>query len=110
MKSLHSTFTQPELLQTKEGNGWRPEKGADRVDALKGSRLRLPGLPSILQLHMKRFQYDWNTGVMSKINDACLFPEVSSDSITFVYFFLLGNVIFIMEFGHWIVDYYRYRN
>jgi len=66
----------PELLSEKEGNGWRPEKGADKVDALKGSLLRAQGLPSLLQLHLKRFRYDWQTDVMSKINDKFEFPEV----------------------------------
>ena len=77
---MKETFTQPELLSTAEGNGWRPEKGADRVDAWKGSLLRQQGLPSVLQLHLKRFNYDWNTGIMSKINDPFLFPEVRRSS------------------------------
>jgi ubiquitin carboxyl-terminal hydrolase 7 len=69
-------FGTPELLSEKEGNGWRPEKGAPKVDALKGSLLRVAGLPSVLQCHLKRFQYDWQTDVMSKINDRFSFPEV----------------------------------
>ena len=74
-ETMKQTFTQPELLSVEEGNGWRPEKGADKVDALKGSLLRVQGLPSVLQLHLKRFQYNWQTDTMSKINDAFLFPE-----------------------------------
>lgn len=73
--SIKEAFTKPELLSKAEGNGWRPEKGAEKVDALKGSLLRAQGLPSILQLHLKRFHYDWSTDQMSKINDSFLFPE-----------------------------------
>jgi ubiquitin carboxyl-terminal hydrolase 7 len=73
--SLKHMFGQPELLSKAEGNGWRPEKDADKVDAHKGSLLRTPGLPSILQLHLKRFNYDWNTETMNKINDPFSFPK-----------------------------------
>jgi len=74
--ALEEMFSKPELLSEKEGNGWRPEKGADKVDALKGSLLRVQGLPSLLQLHLMRFNYDWQTDTMSKINDRCKFPKV----------------------------------
>ena len=46
-----------------------------KVDALKGSRLRAEGLPSILQLHLKRFTYDWNRDVMEKANVPFAFAE-----------------------------------
>lgn len=75
MESLHDLFGTPELLSEKEGNGWRPEKGQPKVDALKGSLLRVAGLPSLLQCHLKRFQYDWQTDVMSKLNDRFSFPK-----------------------------------
>mmetsp|Transcript_6268 Transcript_6268/g.13792 ORF Transcript_6268/g.13792 Transcript_6268/m.13792 type:complete len:125 (-) Transcript_6268:360-734(-) len=67
-------FTEPEILRVSEGNGWRPSKGAEKVDAYKGSSLQREGLPSLLQLHLKRFKYDWETGETSKINDCCSFP------------------------------------
>ena len=66
--SLAETFGEPELLRVSEGNGWRPAKGEDKVDALKGSRLLAQGLPAILQLHLKRFNYDWNRDLMEKSN------------------------------------------
>ena len=75
--TLQEMFTQPEILRVSEGNGWRPSKNADKVDAYKGSSLKLDGLPSLLQLHLKRFKYDWETGETSKINDCCSFPMVS---------------------------------
>jgi ubiquitin C-terminal hydrolase len=73
--SLAAAFGQAELLRVSEGNGWRPEKGADKVDALKGSLLRAPGLPPILQLHLKRFTYDWQRDVMEKNNQALRFSD-----------------------------------
>lgn len=76
MDSLQKSFGEPELLSEAEGNGWRPEKGADKVDAHKGSSLVARGLPSILQCHLKRFNYDWQTDTMSKLNSRFGFPEV----------------------------------
>ena len=79
-------FTEPEILRVSEGNGWRPSKGADKVDAFKGSSLKRDGLPSLLQLHLKRFKYDWETEETSKINDCCSFPVVSGIVVYFVFF------------------------
>jgi ubiquitin carboxyl-terminal hydrolase 7 len=73
-KALASLFGEPELLSVAQGNGWRPEKGADKVDAHKGSLLTANGLPSILQLHLKRFHYDWNTDATTKLNNPFEFP------------------------------------
>jgi len=75
VSSVEDMFCKPELLSKEEGNGWRPERGADKVDALKGSLLRADGLPSLLQLHLMRFKYDWRTDSMSKINDRFKFPR-----------------------------------
>ena len=72
--SIGARFGAPELLSEAEGNGWRPEKGEDKIDALKGSSLRVSGLPSLLQLHLKRFQYDWELEEMSKLNSRLSFP------------------------------------
>jgi hypothetical protein len=69
-------LVQSEVLKATEGNGWRPEKGAPAVDAEKGIQLQSPTLPSILQLHLKRFQFDWNTETTTKINAPCVFPVV----------------------------------
>jgi len=73
--ALTKMFKDPELLSEAEGNGWRPEKGAPKVDALKGHLLRSGGLPSLLQLHLKRFHFDWQTEIMSKLNDKFSFPQ-----------------------------------
>ena len=73
---MEKSFGKPELLSEAEGNGWRPEKGADKVDAHKGCSLIAKGLPSILQCHLKRFNYDWQTDTMSKLNSRFAFPEV----------------------------------
>lgn len=73
--SLKNTFGKPELLDAAEGNGWRPEKGADKVDAYKGSSLVAKGLPPILQFHLKRFEYDWSTDSTTKLNNRFTFPK-----------------------------------
>ena len=75
LDSLKDTFGEPELLDVAEGNGWRPEKGADKVNAHKGSSLLARGLPPILQFHLKRFEYDWNTDTTTKINKRFTFPQ-----------------------------------
>jgi ubiquitin carboxyl-terminal hydrolase 7 len=75
LRSLRRQFGKPELLSVKEGNGWRPAKGEDKVDAHKGSSLQATGLPPILQFHLKRFQYDWQTDVTKKLNDRFTFPQ-----------------------------------
>lgn len=73
--SLKQEFGEPELLSVSEGNGWRPEKGADKVDAHKGSSLVAKGLPPILQFHLKRFNYDWETDRTTKLNKRFEFPN-----------------------------------
>jgi len=75
LSSLQSMFGTPELLSEAEGNGWRPEKDAEKVDAHKGSLLLGSGLPPILQLHLKRFHFDWNTESTTKLNDPLEFPQ-----------------------------------
>jgi len=80
--SLEDMFTGGELLSEKEGNGWIPAKGEKRVDALKGNTLSKTGLPKILQLHLMRFSFDWQTQVMSKINDRFTFGKVSLTIVT----------------------------
>ena len=76
VESLQELFGKPEVLSKAEGNGWRPEKGAEKVDAHKGTLLRTQGLSSILQLHLKRFHFDWTTEKTSKINKPFSFPSV----------------------------------
>jgi len=75
LDSLKLDFGEPELLRVAEGNGWRPEKGADKIDAHKGSSLVAEGLPPILQFHLKRFNYNWQTDTTTKLNDRFTFPE-----------------------------------
>lgn len=76
ISSLTSMFTESELLKVEEGNGWKPSDDSEKVDAKKGSHLSVHGLPSILQLHLKRFQYDWSTDTMSKIKSRFTFPDL----------------------------------
>ena len=69
------------------GNGWRPEKGAATVDAAyKGKSLIARGLPSILQLHLKRFTTydDAQMDRRIKVNDRLVFPvELNLSSICY---------------------------
>lgn len=76
MESLRQQFGEPELLSHAAGNAWRPEAGADKVDAHKGYLLTAKGLPPILQLHLKRFHFDWATEQTTKLNDALSFPQM----------------------------------
>ena len=76
ISSLTSMFTESELLKVSEGNGWKPSDDSSKVDAKKGSHLSVHGLPSILHLHLKRFQYDWSTDTMSKIKKRFTFPDL----------------------------------
>jgi ubiquitin carboxyl-terminal hydrolase 7 len=119
--SFNDMFTGGEVLSVKEGNGWRPEKGEDKVDALKGSSIARDGLPSILQLHLMRFKYDWQTETMSKINHRYIFPldlnlgkickdgkgdenlEIKDESVIYD---LQSIVVHSGEFGHG--HYYAY--
>jgi len=75
LDSLKDKFGEPELLDVAEGNGWRPEKGAEKVNAHKGSSLLAEGLPPILQFHLLRFNYDWNTDTTTKLNNEFTFPK-----------------------------------
>ena len=87
--SLENMFTSGEVLSVRDGNGWRPETGADKVDALKGSTILSSGLPTILQLHLMRFNYDMRTGGMSKINDRFIFPKVSLTELKSIGFHMM---------------------
>jgi hypothetical protein len=75
LDSLRSGFGEAELLSVAEGNGWRPKKGAGKINVHKGSSLIAKGLPSILQFHLKQFDYDWQTDTMTKLNNRFAFPE-----------------------------------
>jgi Ubiquitin carboxyl-terminal hydrolase len=114
--SLKQLFGEPELLSVEQGNGWRPgNKGTDnddedkKVDAHKGSLLRVQGLPSILQLHLKRFQYDWNTDLTTKLNHPFSFPleldlsticqDVSKDEQVHAIYDLQAVVVHMGEYG-----------
>ncbi len=80
MNSFRTMFQTPELLSRDEGNGWKPpptpqSSNMDKVDALKGQLLHRQGLPSLLQVHLKQFQYDWRTHTITKLNNRYMFPE-----------------------------------
>lgn len=84
-------FTQPEILRVSEGNGWRPSKGDEKVDAYKGASLKSYGLPPLLQLHLKRFKYDYETEETSKINSHFSFPSVSRSVLSYITLIAYSN-------------------
>jgi Ubiquitin carboxyl-terminal hydrolase len=53
--------------QKRELTRWMPTRG--------GSTLVAKGLPSILQFHLKRFHYDWETDTTTKLNNRFSFTE-----------------------------------
>jgi ubiquitin carboxyl-terminal hydrolase 7 len=78
-RALHR-FIQPELLSPQEGNGWRPAKGEEPIEAHKGTALAAQAMPPILQIHLKRFLYNWETDRTTKVQDSFSFPlELNMD-------------------------------
>lgn len=71
--AIVQSYLTPETLSAADGNGWRPVKGEEPIDAQKGA-VFTQHLPSVLQLHLKRFQYDWQSETMSKLNKRLPFP------------------------------------
>jgi len=61
----------PEILSGS--NAWKP--AGVPLDAKKGTGLQSLGMPPILQLHLKRFSFDWTTERTSKVLDTCSFDQ-----------------------------------
>uniref|UniRef100_A0A1B6DYN4 Ubiquitin carboxyl-terminal hydrolase 47 n=1 Tax=Clastoptera arizonana TaxID=38151 RepID=A0A1B6DYN4_9HEMI len=65
-------FVQPETL---EGNNqYHCESCSKKCDAHKG--LKFSKFPYLLTLHLKRFDFDYNTMHRIKLNDKVVFPEI----------------------------------
>lgn len=65
-------FVQPETL---EGNNqYKCDKCGKKCDAHKG--LKFTKFPYLLTLHLKRFDFDYNTLHRIKLNDKLVFPQV----------------------------------
>nr|XP_023028042.1 ubiquitin carboxyl-terminal hydrolase 47 isoform X1 [Leptinotarsa decemlineata] len=64
-------FVQPETLDGN--NQYHCEKCNKKCDAHKG--LKFTKFPYLLTLHMKRFDFDYNTMHRIKLNDKVVFPE-----------------------------------
>ncbi|CAH0547726.1 unnamed protein product [Brassicogethes aeneus] len=65
-------FVQPETLDGN--NQYHCEKCNKKCDAHKG--LKFTKFPYLLTLHLKRFDFDYNTMHRIKLNDKVVFPEI----------------------------------
>ncbi|XP_075229694.1 ubiquitin carboxyl-terminal hydrolase 47-like [Lycorma delicatula] len=65
-------FVQPETLE--ENNQYHCDQCAKKCDAHKG--LKFTKFPYLLTLHLKRFDFDYNTMHRIKLNDKVTFPEI----------------------------------
>jgi len=95
--NLKNLYCSPEKLLVSEGNGWVPPSGGDKVDALKGERIGRP-LPAVLQIHLKRFSYEWETGRSGKIFDEVLSEragqtKTSSEAMFLVFSSLRSSLV-----------------
>lgn len=73
-KNLHESFMNYIAEETMDGeNRYHADKHGLQ-DAKKGVSFEL--FPDVLHLHLKRFEYDFNTYAMQKVNDHYEFPEV----------------------------------
>ena len=68
--SLGSFVKEEKLSGDNRYNTRRPELG--RQEARRGARLK--SVPPVLQLHLKRFEYDARSGEMLKLQQCFRFP------------------------------------
>jgi ubiquitin C-terminal hydrolase len=74
-KDLYDSFRKYVEVETLEGDNKYYADGFGLQDAKMG--VKFMKLPPILQLHLKRFEYDFNRDMMVKINDRYeFFPEI----------------------------------
>ena len=73
-KNVYDAFEDYIAEDTLDGDNQYSTDDYGKQDAVKGMRFEV--LPPILQLHLKRFQYDYQTGAFNKINDRFEFPLV----------------------------------
>lgn len=72
--TLDDSFRDYIQEETLEGDNKYSADNYGLQDAKKG--VIFNSFPQILHLHLKRFEYDYNTDMMMKINDRYEFPEV----------------------------------
>ncbi|KNC51539.1 nc protein [Thecamonas trahens ATCC 50062] len=73
-KNVYDAFEDYVAEDTLDGENQYSTEDYGKQDAVKGIRFEV--LPPVLQLHLKRFQYDYQTGAFNKINDRFEFPTV----------------------------------
>jgi len=63
-------FTEEETLENE--NAYHCEKCASKQKAIKSTRFK--SLPQILNIQLKRFEYDWDNDTRVKLDDDVKFP------------------------------------
>ncbi|KAG1662438.1 hypothetical protein FOA52_004019 [Chlamydomonas sp. UWO 241] len=72
-KDVYASFRQTCEVEVMEGDNQYKAEGYGHQDARKG--VLFNSLPPVLQLHLRRFDYDVQRDTMVKINDRYEFPE-----------------------------------
>ena len=71
-KDLYASFDEYVKEETLEGDNQYHSERFGKQDAKKGVSFR--SLPPVLELHLRRFEYDFATDAMAKINERFEFP------------------------------------
>jgi len=71
-KDLYASFEEYVKEETLDGDNQYHSERFGKQDAKKGVAFK--NLPPVLELHLRRFEYDFNTDAMAKINERFEFP------------------------------------
>lgn len=74
MKNLDDSFKDYVRVEMMDGENKYSAEGYGLQDAEKG--IIFKSFPDVLHLHLKRFEYDFATYSLQKVNDHFEFPEV----------------------------------
>lgn len=73
MRNVYDAFDAFIAEETLDGTNQYSTETFGKQDAKKG--IRFEAFPPVLNLHLKRFEFDYNTGRYSKINDRFEYPS-----------------------------------
>ena len=73
-KDIYASFDDYVSEETLDGDNQYFSERFGKVDAKKGVKFK--ELPPVLELHLRRFEYDFTTDAMAKINERFEFPTV----------------------------------